>query len=174
MSGRHDTPISIAAHELMPIICSALQRGQHVRLTATGGSMRPFLHNGDVVEIEPLDSLPMMGDVVLVRCGSDDERYVLHRLVRVKGEKLFIRGDAQAYCEGPFTRGDVLGRVTKCYSNGRVRRLDSGLWRFAGLAWHLCVPLNVWLLRRTVQFRGDQRDHRGRASRRSAGHHFSS
>jgi hypothetical protein len=157
MSGRRDIPISIAARELMPIICSALQRGQRVRMTATGGSMRPFLHNGDVVELEPLDSLPVMGDVVLVRSGR--ERYVLHRLVRVKGGKLFIRGDAQEYCEGPFTRGDVLGRVTRCCSNGRVRRLDSGPWRFAGLAWHLCAPLNLWLLRCAVQLRGDRREH---------------
>ena len=148
----------VHAHELMPIICSALQRGQHVRLTATGGSMLPFMHNGDMVELEPLDSLPAIGDVVLVRCGSDSERYVLHRLVGVKGEKLFIRGDAQEHCEGPFTQGDVLGRVTKSYSNGRVRRLDSGLWRFAGLAWHLFIPLSVWLLRLTIHFRGDQRE----------------
>ncbi|MGD0399268.1 MAG: S24/S26 family peptidase [Syntrophobacteraceae bacterium] len=148
----------VHARELMPVILAALQRGQHVRLTATGGSMRPFLHNGDVVELEPLDSLPVIGNVVLVRCGSDRERYVLHRLVRVKGEKLFIRGDAQTSCEGPFTQGDVLGRVTKCYSNGRTRRLDSGLWRFAGLAWHLCAPLSIWLLRLTVQLRGDRRE----------------
>ena len=68
----------VHARELMPVILAALQRGQHVRLTATGGSMRPFLHNGDVVELEPLDSLPVIGNVVLVRCGSDRERYVLH------------------------------------------------------------------------------------------------
>ena len=117
--------------------------------------MRPFMHNGDVVEIEPLVSVPALGDVVLVRCGSDGERYVLHRVVRVRGEKLFIRGDAQDHCEGPFTREDVLGSVTKMYSNGRVRRFDAGLWRFAGMAWHLCFPLSVWLLRLAVRLQGD-------------------
>jgi signal peptidase I len=145
----------VAAGELMPIIGAALERGQHVRLTAKGGSMRPFLHNGDVVELEPLKSRPAKGDVVLVQCEPDGERYVLHRLVRVEGEKLFIRGDAQEHCEGPFASGDVLGRVTRSYVNGRVRRFDSGFWRFAGLVWLLCVPLSVRLLRIVVRLRGD-------------------
>jgi signal peptidase I len=145
----------VSAGELMTIIGAALERGQHVRLTATGGSMRPFLHNGDVVELEPLKSLPAKGDVVLVRGAPDRARYILHRLVRVEGEKLFIRGDAQEHCEGPFAPGDVLGRVTKSYVNGRVRRFDAGLWRLAGLAWLLCVPLSVWLLRIAVRLRED-------------------
>lgn len=117
--------------------------------------MRPFIHHGDVVELEPLPSLPAVGDVVLVRCGAEGERYVLHRLVQAKGGKLFIRGDAQQYCEGPFTPGDVLGRVTKIYVHERVRRFDSGLWRLAARAWQLGVPLTVWLLRLYVRLRGE-------------------
>ncbi len=140
----------------MPIIGAALQRGQHVRLAVTGGSMRPFMHAGDIVELEPIDSLPSVGDVLLVRCGSDPERYVLHRLVRVKGEKLFIRGDAQECCEGPFVQQDVLGRVAGSYSNGRVRRFESGLWHFLGLAWCVCFPLSAWLLRLAVQLKGSE------------------
>jgi hypothetical protein len=145
----------LTAQQVMPIICSALRRGQHVRLVATGGSMRPFLHNGDVVELEPLSSLPANGDVVLVRCGPTGNRFVLHRVVRTKEGRLYIRGDAQHCCEGPFSAGDVFGRVTKSYVNGRVRRFDSGLWRFAGLAWRLCFPLSVWSLGLAVRLRGE-------------------
>jgi len=143
----------VTTRELMPIVRAALQRGQQVRLTVTGGSMRPFIHRGAAVELEPLKSLPARGDVLLVQCGAGSERYVLHRLVRVERGQLFIRGDAQRSCEGPFTQADVLGRVTKVHSNGRVRRFDSGLWRYAGLAWHLCVPVSFWLLWLSVQLR---------------------
>ncbi|MHC1727797.1 MAG: S24/S26 family peptidase [Syntrophobacteraceae bacterium] len=149
--------IALSAHELIPIICSALMRGQHVRFAATGGSMRPFIHDGEVVELEPLNSLPALGDVVLVRCGSGSRRYVLHRVVRVKGEKHFIRGDAQQYCEGPFVQEDVLGRVTRQHIGGHVRRLDSGPWHHAGRAWQLCAPLSVWLLHLAVRVRGDRK-----------------
>ncbi len=146
----------VPSRELMPIIRSALERRQHVRLTATGGSNLPFIHNGDVVELEPVDSLPVVGDVVLVQCGSELERYVLHRVVRVNGEMLFLRGDAQEVCDGPFTQVDVLGKVTNIYHYGRVRRLDRGIWRFAALVWHRCVPLNVWVLRFALLFQRNQ------------------
>jgi len=148
----------LSARELMPIVCSALQRGQRVRLTATGGSMRPFIHNGDVVELEPLNSQPAIGDVVLVRCGSEQDRYVLHRVVRVKRGKIFIRGDAQDHREGPFTQEDVFGRVTRSYSKGRIHRFDSGPYRLAGLAWLRCCPLSVWLLRVAVQLSEGRRE----------------
>ena len=143
----------VPALELMPIICAALQRGQQVRLRVSGGSMRPFMHVGDIVELSPIDSLPLVGDVLLVRCGSERERYVLHRLVRVEGRKLFIRGDAQEHCEGPFVRQDVLARVVKRHAKGRVRRFDSELWHFLGRAWLACFPLSVRLLRLAVPLR---------------------
>lgn len=142
--------MKFSALELMPIICAALKRGQRVRLTVTGGSMRPFLHAGGIAELEPVDSAPLVGDVLLVRCGSEPGRYVLHRLVRVEGEKLFLRGDAQEYSDGPFAQKDVLGRVVEYCSKGRVYRLDSGLYRFLGRAWLLCFPLSVRLLRLAV------------------------
>ncbi len=143
----------VLARQMMPIVSSALERGQHVRLTVTGGSMRPFLQGGGAVELEPLKSLPTRGDIVLVRCGAGSDRYVLHRVVRVRDDKFFIRGDAQPHCEGPFTREDILGVATTYEFNGRVRRLDSKLWRLIGLAWHRCHPLTVWLLRLTVHLR---------------------
>jgi hypothetical protein len=138
--------MTFPARELMPMICAALVRGQHVRLTAKGGSMLPFIHDGDVVELEPVGSLPLFGHVVLARSRSEGERYVLHRVVSVRGDMLFLRGDAQKDCEGPFGQGDVLGKVSKNYYHGGLRRLDRGIWRFAALTWHRCVPLNVWLL----------------------------
>jgi signal peptidase len=145
----------VTARELMPVIRAALARNQHVRLTARGSSMFPFIRDGDVVELEPLHPLPVAGDLVLAQCasGPEGERYVLHRVVRVKGEAFFLRGDSQRDCEGPFTRGDVLGRVTRIYRNGRVHRLDHGIWRRVGLAWNRCAPLNLWLFQLTRQLR---------------------
>jgi len=145
----------VPACERMPIIRHALESGQHFQLTATGG--HTFIHKGDVVELESVDSLPVIGDLLLVQCGSERERYVLHRVVRVDGEMLFVGVDAQEVCDGPFTQVDVLGNVTKSYRNGRVRKIDRGIWSLAGLAWHPCIALNVWLLRLALQFRRDQR-----------------
>jgi signal peptidase len=145
----------VPARELMPVIRAALERNQHVRLTATGSSMFPFIRGGDIVELEPMHLQPMPGDLVLTQCASvpEGERYVLHRVVRVKGEAFFLRGDSQQDCEGPFTRGDVLGRVIRIYRNGRVHKLDQGIWRRVGLAWNRCAPLNLWLFQLTRKIR---------------------
>ena len=117
--------------------------------------MRPFMHAGGTVELAPTASPPLVGDVLLVRCGAEGERYVLHRLVREKGGELFIRGDAQEHCEGPFTQKDVLGRVVTYFSNERAYRFDSGFWHFLGQAWRACFPLSVRLLRLAVHLRGE-------------------
>jgi hypothetical protein len=139
----------LSSHELMPVIRAALVRGQHVRMTVNGGSMLPFIHNNDVVELEPSPA-PRLGDMVLVQTTQADgaERYVLHRLVRFvdEGSAFFIRGDSQAFCEGPFPRDALLGRVTTAWRNGRARALHCGGWRLAGLVWMRATPLGSWLL----------------------------
>lgn len=132
----------------MPVVRAALERGQRVRMTVTGGSMLPFLRDSDVVELEPATK-SRLGDLVLVQTDSSGatERYVLHRIVRwVGGAAFLIRGDAQSHCEGPFTPDTVLGRVTTAWRNGRPRPLDRGLWRVAGLAWAWTSPLGLLLL----------------------------
>jgi signal peptidase I len=144
----------VPARELMPLLRAALERNQCVRLTATGSSMFPFIRSGDVVELEPMRLPPVAGDLVLAQCPPvpEGERYVLHRVVWVKGEAIFLRGDSQKDCEGPFTRGAILGRVTLIYRNGRGHRLDHGIWRRVGLAWNRCAPLNLWLFQLIRQF----------------------
>jgi hypothetical protein len=148
----------IPARELMPLIRLALERQQHVRLTATGSSMFPFIRSGDVVELEPLPPQPVAGDIVLAQCAavSGVERYVLHRVVRIEGEVFFLRGDSQPYAEGPFTPQDILGRVTRIFRHGRSHRLNSGFWRYFGLSWNRSAPLNLWLFQLARQFRSDR------------------
>ena len=146
----------VPCRELMPVICVALERGQRVRLTVNGSSMLPFIRNGDVVEFEPMRSMPTLGDILLVQYPSAD-RYVVHRVVGIEGDAFFLRGDAQKHREGPFTRRDVLGKLVALYRNGRRRALDCGPWRFAGVIWTRYRPLGYWLLWLAVRIRAGGR-----------------
>jgi hypothetical protein len=145
----------VPCREFMPVIRSALERGQRVRMTVNGNSMAPFIRDGDVVELEPIHSLPRRGDVVLVQCK--EERYVLHRVLRRADGVFFLRGDAREDWEGPFTRQDVLGQVAVSYRNGRRCVMDGGPWRFAGLVWASYGPLGRWLLWLAVRVRAKGR-----------------
>lgn len=142
----------VSAREIMPVILAALKRGQRVQMTVNGCSMFPFLFDGDVVELEPMPSLPVPGDVVLVQCPEG--RFVLHRVVRIAGGGFFLRGDAQAHCEGPFLSSDILGRAAKSYHHGRIRAHDQGAWRIAGLFWTYCGPLGSRPMRLAYQIQG--------------------
>lgn len=142
----------VSAREIMPVIHAALKRCQNVQMTVNGSSMLPFLYNGDVVELETMRSQPVPGDLVLVQCP--EERYVLHRVVRLEGDGFFLRGDAQTHCEGPFKRSDILGKVAKSFHHSSIRAHDRGTWRIAGLIWIHCGLLGPRLMWLTYQIRG--------------------
>ncbi len=140
--------MNVSSRELMPLVKGALERGQKVRLTVSGSSMLPLLVNDDVVEIEPVIHT-RIGDMVLVQVNSKvpEERYVLHRIVRISDDsQVFIRGDAQNKSEGPFSGEAILGKVTTAWRNGKPRQMDRGFWFLAGLAWMRLFPVNTWLL----------------------------
>ena len=123
----------VSCHEIMPLIISALENGQHVQMTANGGSMSPFIHDDDTVELEMNCSLPSKGDIVLVQCSK--KRYVIHRIVKIKNGIFFLRGDAQVHCEGPFTVRNIMGKVVKSFHNGHTRIHNKGIWYYTGMIW---------------------------------------
>ncbi len=122
----------LPSRELMPVICAALERGQQVRLTATGSSMQPFLFDGDVIALEACP-WPKVGDIVLVRGATG--RLVLHRVARRVDDAFYVVGDAQREQEGPFGRRALLGRAVLVFREERAIRLDRGVPWLAGRIW---------------------------------------
>lgn len=143
--------MELPGSELMPIICAALERGQHVSMQADGASMLPFIHSGDMIELEPLNGSPRKADIVLAK-GSDG-KFVVHRVVRVCGEECYLRGDAQDRRDGPIALKDLRGRVALSHHRGRVRRHGRGIWHFAGRIWALTGPLGLSVLRMALGLR---------------------
>jgi hypothetical protein len=143
--------IVLPGSELMPVIRAALERGQSVRLTTNGSSMLPFIHDGETVELVPPRSSLMRGDIVLAQ--SEEDRYVLHRVVRIEGDGVYLRGDAQKHREGPLPRQAVLGRAVTTSRHGRVRVLDRGVWHWLGLVWMRSGWLGLYLLQIALRLR---------------------
>ena len=143
--------IVLPGSELMPVIRAALERGQSVRLTTNGSSMLPFIHDGETVELVPPRSSLMRGDIVLAQSAED--RYVLHRIVRVEGDAVYLSGDAQKHSEGPLPRQAVLGLAVAAIRHGRVRVLDRGGWHWAGLVWMRSGWLGFYLLQLALRLR---------------------
>ena len=137
--------MNVSIRHLGPLLDELIKDGKRVRLTVSGSSMFPFIRNGDVVEIEGLNSKIRVGDVLLVR--KNDETYVLHRVVKVEKDKFFLRGDYSSCLEGPFREDYVVGRAVIRFSGGRVYNLSRGWYRLAGVVWARTFPINIYVIR---------------------------
>ncbi len=97
--------------------------------------MAPFIRDGDVITISPLQhTLPGLGDVVaFVRHPVGN--LVVHRVVARHAKTWFIQGDNEPECaDGIIPVEDLLGRVTRIERDGRDMWLGLGPERFL-IAW---------------------------------------
>jgi len=109
-----------------------LRRGEPLRIKARGGSMIPFILDGDMVLIGPAaNSEILVGDVICYEISPG--RLFLHRVIRRDGERFVTKGDALAFTDVVFP-DQVLGRVVAIERRGRVRGLGVARWRNRGIA----------------------------------------
>jgi len=96
-----------------------LHNGQRVQLLARGGSMRPFLQDGDVLGLErDLDTI-RVGDVVWLALGDRD---LIHRLIEVDPVRGFrTRGDALPEDDGWFDPCVYMATLKTVERAGTVR-----------------------------------------------------
>ena len=106
--------------DIAPLVKSALSEGKSAKLTVTGYSMYPLLRSvSDCVLLEKAEKLKKY-DIVLFE--RDDGTYILHRIIKKKGDVLTIAGDNETKKEYPVMASSCVGKVTafwredKCYS----------------------------------------------------------
>ena len=124
---------------LLGEICLHLSNGKNVKLRAKGNSMRPFiLGNKDIILLTPSDSLHK-GDVVLARI--DGKRYVIHRIIGIRGDKITLMGDGNLYATEECSRSDIYGTVEKIIREGKVHNMTSLYALLCAQAWRFTLPL---------------------------------
>jgi signal peptidase I len=137
----------VDTREYLDMVCQLLAEGHtDVPVPVAGSSMVPFLHNGDTVYLNPLDSPPKKGDVVLYTRPTG--QYVLHRIVKVNPDGSFLMlGDAQQELEWIESRERLHARMTRAVHKGKPMTHGSPRWRFYATVW-----IWVWPLRRKLMF----------------------
>lgn len=106
-----------------------LRRGRCLKIKARGGSMIPFLRDGDVALVTPAEAATVrVGDVVCFEtvCG----RLFLHRVVQRQAARVVTKGDALIFT-AVIGLHQVLGKVRAIERGGEVRRLDTRAARWA-------------------------------------------
>ena len=107
--------------------------------------MKPLLHQGkDVVIISSIDRPIKKLDIVLYKVG---ERYVLHRVLKIKKDHYVIRGD-NTYSEEFIHKDKVFGILTSYYKNDKLKKVNTKGAILLYYLWLTTYPLR-WLLVKT-------------------------
>ncbi|MBQ5495892.1 MAG: S24/S26 family peptidase [Prevotella sp.] len=122
-----------------------VREGVSVTLPVNGNSMLPFIIGGKESVILQQPELPKVGGVVLA--WADGYRYVVHRIVRIDGERVTLMGDGNLMGTEHCLIGDIKARVTHVVdAKGRTHYLYKGWRKLAAKVWFWLRPVRRYLL----------------------------
>ena len=115
--------------------------------------MFPLLRDGrDDVVLCPCtreELCPM--DVVLFRYKG---KHLLHRIIRIDGDRLYIQGDGSVVAKEECLCSDVVGKVQAVVRpSGRTIPTSSRTWRLPSCLWRKLGVLRVFLLKVSFKLR---------------------
>jgi hypothetical protein len=127
------------------LVRDVLARAARVRLRVRGGSMWPFVREGDVVTLEALCSRPARVGEVVAAAHPQSGRLIVHRLVRKAGSERVLMGDRLAQPDEGLPAANLLGRVVAVERAGRQVRFGAGLaGALIALADRMAVLPGLW------------------------------
>ncbi|MDD5371246.1 MAG: S26 family signal peptidase [Anaerolineaceae bacterium] len=122
-----------------------LQSGNGLRFKALGTSMRPFILDGDLVEIEPVKPEELdCGDVIL--CRLHPYLLVLHRVVAIRDGAYIVQGDALVRPDGIVSSSDIVGRAHRILRDNQPIAINNTGTVLLVRVWLFMAPLRRILL----------------------------
>ena len=130
---------------LLPEVVKMMDEGHTVTLRLRGYSMRPFLEDNRDKALLTKAIDPRVGDAVLAEIAPN--HFVLHRIVKIKGDQVTLRGDGNLGVEH-CTLDDVKGFVIGFYRKGRTTldKTNGWKWRTYSFFWTRLYPIRRYLL----------------------------
>lgn len=132
----------------MTIIDEAVRlvsEGVCVTLPVGGRSMLPFIIGGQESVILQQAAMPKERDVVLA--WVEQRRYVLHRIIRIKGQEVTLMGDGNLQGVEHCQLSDIRALATHVTdSHGKRHDLYSPLRTKAVRLWLWLLPIRRYLL----------------------------
>lgn len=129
----------------LPEVVKMMDEGHTVTLRLRGYSMRPFLEDDRDKALLTKATTFSMGDAVLAETAP--RHYVLHRIVKIDGDHVTLRGDGNLAEEHCLT-SDVKGFVIGFYRKGRDRMDKTNGWKWCTYSffWTHLYPVRRYLL----------------------------
>lgn len=131
--------------EFIPHVVDLLNEGHTVTLLLRGRSMRPYLEDGRDKGLIAKIRNPKKGDVVLAELQKGE--YVLHRIIRIKGQDVTLRGDGNLgseHCKIDDLKGFAIGFYRK--GSTKLEKTNSSKWKIYSWLWTNAYPIRRYLL----------------------------
>ena len=107
------------------LVRTILGHGKAIRFRAQGYSMAPFIRDGDVITLGPVQDKIHQGDVIAF-VKQQSGKLVIHRVVGMNRESFILKGDNLYESDGFVDRADILGKVICVEKSGSMRKLGLG------------------------------------------------
>lgn len=139
------TEVQFANAQLLPEVIKFLEEGHSVTLQLRGFSMRPFLEDKRDKALLTKATNAKVGDPVLAEVAP--KRFVLHRIIRIEGDQVTLRGDGNLGIEMCKTE-NIKASVVGFYRKGRktLDRTDASKWKIYSAIWTRLFPIRRYLL----------------------------
>jgi hypothetical protein len=121
---------SLSGRALQEFLQAVLAKGASFRFEARGFSMHPFIKDGEVITISPVQRGRLYAGDVVAFCHPETGRLTVHRIVKKNAQDFLLRGDNCSEADGLVPAASLLGRVTEVGGKNRIRRLGLGPERF--------------------------------------------
>ena len=122
-----------------------VDEGVHVTFPVKGYSMLPFIIGWKESVILCKASRPRVGDVVLAWVNGS--RYVLHRIIRIQGDRVTLMGDGNVAGTEHCSLSDVRALATHVVSAGGRKHYLYNKWRVrAARLWFRMRPVRRYIL----------------------------
>ena len=140
-------PVKLFPNEkFLPIFLAQMaEEGATGTIIARGYSMMPFIeHNRDRLVFAQTDRV-RVGDVVLAEISKGV--FVCHRVERIDGDRLTLRGDGNVRGTEQCMLQHVRARLVTVIRKGKPYHLDtSTAWKIYSCIWPRLLPLRRYLL----------------------------
>ena len=129
--------------EMYPLISEIISSGGSFRLFPKGISMLPTIKQGvDSVELAAPKKLKKY-DVVLYK--RPNGQFVIHRIMKIKGEEATLCGDNQVSLEKGVDLNDILAKVIGIYKGEKLFKNTDFFYKVYSFVWaNTRVFRRVW------------------------------
>jgi hypothetical protein len=130
---------------LLPEVIRLVDEGHTVTLPLRGFSMRPFLEDGRDKALLRQIAHPEVNQPVLAEI--DKGHYVLHRIVKIDGNHVTLRGDGNIgveHCELQDIKALAIGFLRK--GRNKPDMITDRKWIFYSSCWTRLLPVRRYLL----------------------------